>query len=116
MTTEAAWHAAMNRLAKWRSTFTGWQLGTRSDKDPESLAVRDHREGTLMARIEISAIAKLLIDKGVFTADDLRTQMVVEADAMHVMLEKKFPGFKAMDYGMSLSMPEVAETLRKFPP
>ena len=58
---------AMNRLAKWRSVFAGWQLGTRQIGDPESDAVRDHREVTLLLRAEQSALVLLLIEKGIFT-------------------------------------------------
>lgn len=36
--------SALNRVTKWRSIFTGWQLGTRAKGDPEGDAVRDHRE------------------------------------------------------------------------
>lgn len=34
----------LNVVCKWRSLFAGWQLGTRPKGDPESDAVRDHRE------------------------------------------------------------------------
>jgi hypothetical protein len=40
--------SALERLAKWRTLFAGWQLGTRPKGEPESDAVRDHREATLM--------------------------------------------------------------------
>ena len=40
-----------NRLCKWRTVLTGWQLGTRAKGDPEGDAVRDHREVTLLLRV-----------------------------------------------------------------
>mgnify|MGYP001587156880 CR=1 FL=1 len=40
----------INRLTKWRTLFTGWQLGTRAKGDPEGDAVRDHREVTILLR------------------------------------------------------------------
>jgi hypothetical protein len=45
---EAGYMAALNRLCKWRAIFAGWQLGTRAKGDPESDAVRDHREVTIL--------------------------------------------------------------------
>jgi hypothetical protein len=33
---------ALQKLAKWRLIFAGWQLGTRLKGDPECDAVRDH--------------------------------------------------------------------------
>ena len=56
---------ALNRVAKWRTLFAGWQLGTRPKGDPESDAVRDHREITILLRVEQSAIIGLLIRKGI---------------------------------------------------
>lgn len=50
---------ALNRLAKWRTVFAGWQLGTRARGDPESDAVRDHREATIMLRAEVNALTAL---------------------------------------------------------
>lgn len=62
--------AALERLGKWRTLLTGWQLGTRPAGDPESDAVRDHREATLLLRAETNAIGGLLISKGLVTADE----------------------------------------------
>lgn len=55
---------AMNKLAKWRSIFAGWQLGTRAKGDPESDAVRDHREATILLRAEVNALTACLIEGG----------------------------------------------------
>lgn len=54
---------ALNKLTKWRMVFAGWQLGTRPKGDPECDAVRDHREATMIQRVEISALSRLLIKK-----------------------------------------------------
>jgi hypothetical protein len=51
---------ALNRVAKWRGLFAGWQLGTRPKGDPECDAVRDHREITILLRVEASALTRLL--------------------------------------------------------
>lgn len=50
--------AALNKLAKWRSVFAGWQLGTRLKEDPECQAVKDHREVTILLRAEVSALLR----------------------------------------------------------
>src|SRR5258707_10424244 len=57
--------AALNRLTKWRTHYAGWQLGTRAKGDPESDAVRDHRELTMLLRVELTALTGLLMRKGV---------------------------------------------------
>jgi hypothetical protein len=105
----------LNRLAKWRMVYASWQLGTRADTDPECRAVRDHREATILLRAEVNALTGLLMAKGVFTQDEFAAQLRKEAEHLHRVYEAQFPGFKATDQGMSLTMPEAAETMRGFP-
>jgi len=99
--------APLNRLAKWRALLSGWQLGTRAKGDPESDAVRDHREATLILRAEQSALSQLLIAKGVFTADEWNDQVAKEADLLCMALEAKFPGVRATDDGLAMDMPTI---------
>lgn len=108
--------AALNRLAKWRAVFAGWQLGTRPKGEPECDAVRDHRELTLLMRAELSALEGLLIAKGVFTAQELASQIDIEADLYCKALQKRFPGFKATDYGMEVNTSIAADTMRGWKP
>lgn len=93
--------AALNRLAKWRVLFAGWQLGTRPKGDPECDAVSDHREATILMRAEVNAMTQLLIAKGVFTLEDWNNQIVTEAQFLNEAYEKQFPGAEATDIGMS---------------
>lgn len=111
-----ALNAALNRLAKWRSVFAGWQLGTRTITDPESQAVRDHREGSLMARVELSAVTALLIRKGAFTSEEFGAQLLTECEAMHEMLERKFPGYTATDSGMTIDVKVATQTMKGWRP
>jgi hypothetical protein len=106
---------ALNRLAKWRAILTGWQLGTREKGDPTSDAVRDHREVTLLLRAEVSALVMLLIEKGVFTAEEIDQQLVIEAQHLERGLEKRFPGARASDDGMHLDTALVTPWMSKFP-
>ena len=46
---------ALNRVAKWRTVFTGWQIGTRPKGDPECDAIRDASEARILLRVEVSA-------------------------------------------------------------
>lgn len=103
----------IERLGKWRTVLAGWQLGTRPKGDPESDAVRDHREQSLMLRAEVSALTMLLIAKGVFTAEELTEQLGVEADAYSEMLERRFPGFIATEHGISIDVVEGGETMAR---
>lgn len=91
---------ALNRLAKWRMIFAGWQLGTRAKGDPECDAVRDHREATIILRAEVSAINTLLVKKGVYTIDEFEDQVAEEARYLCEAYEKQFPGCKATDNGI----------------
>jgi hypothetical protein len=105
---------ALNRLAKWRTVFAGWQLGTRAKGDPESDAVRDHREATLLMRAELSALASLLIEKKVFTREEFDAACIVEADHLNDALAARFPGITATEYGLRIE-PEAAAYMKDWP-
>jgi hypothetical protein len=93
-------HRSLNRLAKWRAHFAGWQLGTRPKGDPESDAVRDHREQTIILRAETTAIVGLLVKKGLITVDEFNDQLAEEADYLERAYQRRWPGAKASDDGM----------------
>jgi hypothetical protein len=104
---------SLNRLAKWRVFFAGWQLGTRPKGDPESDAVSDSREILLLLRVENNALLQLLVAKGVFTEAEWGRQLELEAKHMNRSLEERYPGFSASDEGLIMSMPEAAETVKR---
>lgn len=116
MSTGQLLEQVLNRLTKWRSVFAGWQRGTRPSADPECQAVRDHREATILHRAEISALTRLLIDKGVFTLEEFQNQLMVEATHLDHALEKRFPGFKATDVGMSIDLSKAKDTMKGWKP
>jgi hypothetical protein len=105
---------ALNRLVKWRMIFTGWQLGTRSITDPEAQAVRDHRELTMLLRVEASAVATLLIEKGVFTLEEYEACMISETMMLDKLYEQKFPGWRSDEDGMVAYDPALAAETMKY--
>jgi len=109
-------HEALNKLAKWRTMFAGWQLGTRVKGDPESDAVRDHREVTILLRAEVSALAALLIAKGVFSTAEWDRQLVIEAEYLNGAYEQKFPGCHATELGMSIDVARAASFMKDWRP
>lgn len=106
----------LNRLCKWRSVFAGWQLGTRLDTDPESQAVRDHREVTMLLRAEVNALTKCLIDAGVITPRSFTEQVILEAEHLDSAFARKFPGISATDDGIVYELPRAAETMKGWRP
>ena len=107
---------ALDKLAKWRSVFAGWQLGTRSDTDPECQAVRDHRELSMLMRAELTALFGVLIHKGIVTIEELQLEVADEAAALDKAYEKKFPGFKSTPDGMSVDVEVARETMKGWRP
>jgi hypothetical protein len=91
---------ALNRVTKWRGLFAGWQLGTRPKGDPECDAVRDHREVTIILRVEASAIIGVLLSKGVITQDEWENALAMEADQLSAAYADRFPGVTASDHGL----------------
>jgi hypothetical protein len=106
----------LNRFAKWRSVFAGWQLGTRLDTDPECQAVRDHREVTMLMRAEVNALTACLIEAGVFTSRQFTEQLILEAGHLDEQYAKKFPGMRSTDDGISMDVQKAAETMKGWLP
>ena len=90
----------LNRLAKWRTLFAGWQLGSRPKGDPECDAVRNHRETTLLLRAEMSALTALCIKRRVFTQQEWDEMVGMSAEELCGLLEERFPGVRADDQGL----------------
>lgn len=103
---------ALEILTKWRRPLMNWQLGSRPKGDPEADAVVDHREATLLLRAECSALANLLVQKGVFTATEFMAQLDVEAELLSKAMEGQFPGFKADESGIQVDAQKAQATLQ----
>jgi hypothetical protein len=88
-------YEALNLVCKWRAVFAGWQIGTRPKGDPECDAIRDHRETTIILRVEQTALSKLLVDKGIVTLEELEKAIGDEAVLLNRDYERKFPGITA---------------------
>ena len=93
--------AALNILTKWRTLFTGWQIGTRPKGDPEGDAVRDHREVAILLRAEVNALLVLLRDKGVFDGEEWLVVLQREAEHLNADYERRFPGVIASEAGLT---------------
>lgn len=93
---------AFNRLTKWCGLFAMWQLGNRDPADPEFQAVQDHRAATLILRAEVSALAALLMKKGVFTQDEFLMECAVSASVLSKNHERRFPGAAVNDQGIQV--------------
>ena len=106
----------LNRLAKWRAHFAGWQLGTRTSNDPECRAVKDHREATILLRADVTALTGLMIDKGVFTAREFTERLIDEAEHLDRSYTAKWPGCEAHDDGMHYLLPEAAKSMQGWRP
>jgi hypothetical protein len=110
--------AALEKLAKWRKFFASWQLGTRPDSDGESKAVRHHREATILLRAELSALTGLLIRKGLIAQAEFGAELEKEAARLDQDYADAFPGWSTTPDGLSMKLPEAADTMRRlgFPP
>lgn len=105
--------SALNRLAKWRLLLTGWQLGTRSDTDPEAAAVRDTYEKLLLLRAEVTAISRAIIEEGLVSRERFGDLVGEEAELLNKAYEERFPGIRATDRGLAMDTKQAAETMRR---
>lgn len=109
-------HRALNILAKWRTLFAGWQLGTRPKGDPECDAVRDHRELTILLRAEVSALASALIRRGVISEEQFLAALEREANQLSDAYAAKFPGVTATEQGLAIDTQKVAGWMKDWRP
>lgn len=103
---EAAYRA-LNRLAKWRTILTGWQLGTRPKGDPEGDAVRDLQEFRLLIRVEVSSLTRILISKGIMTEDEWYEAVEYDALLLDEAMAQRFPGVRSTDDGLTMNPAEI---------
>lgn len=103
-----------DKLAKWRTVYTGWLLGTRAHEDPESRYHRNRNELLLLMRAELSAVTRLISELPGVTREHILTVMAEEYEALDSSLEEFFPGYSSRPDGMSIKLPEAAETMRRF--
>lgn len=96
-------------LGKWRTHYTGWQLGTRAKGDPEADAVRDHRELTILLRAEVSALTALLVKKGVFTAEEFYDALQASAEDLNEVYARRWPGITASEEGLHYDVRKVQD-------
>lgn len=103
----------LNRLCRWRTVFTGWFIGTKAKEAPGVQAWRDLADTRLIQRVEMNATLALLLDKGIITVDELKSQIVIECDAYQKELEAKFPGHVAIEDGIRINGPLALETYKR---
>ena len=100
---------ALNRVTKWRTLFAGWQLGTRPKGDPECDAVRDHRELSILLRVESSALIGLLLAKGLISQREWETALTQEANLLNTDYSRRFPGVAATYDGLAMDLDEISK-------
>lgn len=107
-----------NKLAKWRSFFASWQLGTRSKDDGEFRAVKNQYELLILLRADVNALTDMMIKKGVFTQEEFTAALIRESRTLDHAYEQAYPGFSATEDGLSMQLPQALETMHRlgFPP
>lgn len=119
----ATTNKALNRLTKWRKVFAARVLGRQtmtlckssSEAPGPVVGLQDQFELTMILRVELNALAGLLIAKGVFTAAEFTEHTGKEADILAKAYEHSFPGFKAVDTGLDINMSLANDTMNNWP-
>jgi hypothetical protein len=109
----------LNKLCKWRSILAGWHRGSGGVDEPGVKAMRDLMDKWLVMRCEASALASLMISKGVCTIEEFNTQLQGEAVILDNQMERTFPGFRTIAAGVEIYDTQLAaETTKRlgFPP
>lgn len=101
----------LETLTKWRQVYV--MLDGSSPMGHERY-IRNEAEANLLHRVELSALAQLLIQKGVFTGTEFAAQVEIESQELCKKLEKSFPGFSATSYGLKLDTAIAAKTVQSW--
>lgn len=104
--------SALERLCRWRTVLTAWQLGTQptAKQDHTFEAVRDHREITLNLRAEMDTLCVLMVKKGIFTQSEFMEELERQAERLDKVHEQRYPGFKMTDEGIDINESVAAQT------
>lgn len=113
MKLDERYHKALNKLTKWRNFFAIWQTANKEPDEAEHKAIKDHREVTMLLRVEVTTLARMMVEKGVCTTDEFAEMMIIEAKHLERSFETAYPGYFAEEFGLSINNPEAAETMRK---
>jgi len=101
-TLSAALYTALSRLRQYGRVGIGRITGTCPSTNGQ--AVMSLEEARLFHRVELSAVASLLIQKGVFTSEEFTVQMIEEARHLDAGLAKDWPEITVAEDGRSFSI------------
>lgn len=90
------------RLHRWGFVLVSRILGTRTAEDQQCKGMRDIITQNLMLRAEVNALTALLVEKGLFTSEELQARLQGEAKWLCERYEAQFPGARAGDVGMDI--------------
>lgn len=107
--------ASLNVLAKWRTVFAGRILGTQPKDNGPVAGYRDLFEKLLIQRAELTALSKVLMDKGVCSHDEYCRAVAWAAEDLSKALADAFPGYEATSYGIRMDA-RAAKTSAGWPP
>lgn len=106
----------LNKVTKWRLLFVGRLLGTRTNVDPVAIGFRDLFNTLICLRAENNALARLLIEKKVFSDVEWDATLAAEANHLDKMYEKTFPGWRSTPEGLqTIDIARAAKTMEGWP-
>lgn len=95
--------AVLNRLCKWRNYYASWQVGRYAKGEREFDAIADHRELSILLRVELTSVVSLLIEKGVFTVDEFVAKLDDEGVNLMEIYCHSHPGVFASGAGLHIT-------------
>lgn len=106
----------LQRATRWRMLFAGRLFGTMPD-NPQASAAKDLFEKWIIMRAECSALAGLLIEKGLIEAMDFTNKIAHEAEMLDRMYEHMFDhSVRSEESGLIITDPQkLAEITKDWP-
>ena len=93
---------ALERVCKWRTVLMGRIVGSMSKDDPHYQGWRDLIDKLILLRVEGSAMAGLLIEKGIITETEWAAKLRSEAEELDKLYQQTFPGVWTFSGGLDI--------------
>lgn len=106
-------HRAFSRLRQFGRIAVGRITGTTTSKNGRYKSLLELEECRHFQRVELNALTRILLDKGVITTPELQAILFEEAKIYEASLAKLWPEIEVADDGRSYAIKDVAALARR---
>jgi hypothetical protein len=106
-------HRAFSRLRQFGRIAIGRITGTTTAKNGRYKSLLELDECRHFQRVELNALTRVLLDKGVITTPELQAILLEEAKTYETSLAKLWPEIEVADDGRSYAIKDIPALARR---